>query len=210
MSDAPDDESTDAGGERPESATADAGEERPESATADAGDDRTRRWLIRALVGLGVGVPVAVEGATFLGLVGKHLGDGSGTATRSATPAGRRVGVGDELLPDTPQREVLSDAAVKGGSGDTWSFDVLVTVRNTGEAPYEVRLGAVTTDGGRTVTGGASSGAVESGATATLTESWTVPAGSQPSKLVVYGITHGETATRVRETVRLARVPIEG
>lgn len=174
-------------------------------------DERTRRWLIRLLVGTAIGIPVLIEGSTFVGLLKSHFGGGgSGSPTRTETPGERRVGVGDELLPSTPQREILSDAFVKGPSGDTWRFTAVVTVENTGEDPYEVRLGAVTLDDGRTVDGGGASGQVPPGDTATLRTTWDIPAGSEPTRLDVSGLTYGETTERVRESVRLRSVPIEG
>lgn len=174
-------------------------------------DERTRRWLIRILVGTAIGIPILIEGSTLVGLVKQHFGDGgSGSPTRTETQRERRVGVGDELLPATPQREILSDAFVKGTSGDTWRFTAVVTVENTGEVPYEVRLGAVSIDDGRTVDGGGASGQVPPGDTATLRATWDLPAGSEPTHLDVSGLTYGETTGRVRETVRLRSVPIEG
>lgn len=176
-------------------------------------DGTSRRWLIRALVALGLGIPIAIEGTTFLGLLNKYFGGGSeGTDTPTSTPDPNLVGVGDDLLPSTPQMEALSNAVVDGGDSERWSLDVVVTVENTGDSPYEVRLGTLTLDDGRTVSGGASTGAVPPGETVTLTEQWTFRGGSLPDRLVVFGFVHGATGDRssVRREVTLDDIPVKG
>jgi hypothetical protein len=226
MSHAPDDPTDDAtpaetddqpDGESPagaEDATGDAAAaDRDESTDPreDAESTAGRRWAIRLLVGTAIGIPILIEARTFLGLLDQHFGDGGATDTETEpdTPTERRVGTGDELLPATPAREILRGAAVQA-EGDRWTFEVAVDVENTTETPYEVRLGDVRTDAGTTVSGGASSGRVAPGGEGSVTGTWAVPAGEQPTHLTVSGITHGETTDRVRESVRLASVNIEG
>lgn len=170
----------------------------------------TRRWAIRLLVGTAVGIPILVEGGTFLGLLDRHFGGGAAdTESAPDTPAERRVDTGDELLPETSAREVLREATVQA-DGDRWTFEMAVDVENTTETPYEVRLGEVSTDAGTTVSGGASSGQVDPGGRGAVSATWTVPGGEEPTHVVVSGITHGESTDRVRESVRLASVTIEG
>lgn len=201
---APRDDGTDAG--RPSEGTAHPDDQpRPRE---EGLDEESRRWLIRALVGLAIGIPVAIEASTFVGLLNKHFGGGgTDTATSDETPTGRRVGVGDELLPETPQSDVLHYAAVHD-EGDAWVFEATVLVENTGDVPYEARVGAATAGDGTRVEGSDATGQVPPGESATVTATRRLPAGAEPERLVVSGVTYGETTTSVRENVRLASVPI--
>lgn len=186
----------------------------PDSPAVDGAGDadgRSRRWLVRLLVGLGLGIPIALEATTFLGLIRRSLlGEDDGTP--SPTPEGRLVGIGDELLPATGPVETMTDAAIEGSSGDAWSLRVVVDVENTGDSPYAFRLGEVTTASGDAVSGGGATGEIPPGETVTLRASWSLPAGSTPETMVVQGLTYpeGGTVARVREVVRLRNVPVEG
>jgi len=180
----------------------------------DSSDDGvSRRWLIRILVGLGIGLPILIEGATFLGLVGDRLFGGgdeeTATATQTPTPG---VGVGDELLPETPPSDTLTDAVVNVGSGgDERSFQVTVSVENTTDAPYELRLGTVTTRAGDSVEGNASTGQIQPGETGEVTNAWPLPPDETPETLAVTGVAYPESGAEVTErTVRLRNVPLRG
>lgn len=176
-----------------------------------------RRTLIRLLVGLGLGIPIAIEAATFLGLVGRRVGDGTdgdggGTATGTETTPRRRVGVGDELLPQTAPVERVTDMSVRAVDG-RWRFEMTVEVRNDLDTAYEFRLGAVTTGSGRTVEGGTSTGTMISGETTTITGTWDLPEGETPETVTasaVIAVVGGETPRRVSTRVALARVPVQG
>lgn len=149
------------------------------------GDDVTRRWLIRALVALGLGIPVAIEGATLVGLVESWLfGDGeNGDAAASTTTASEPVtAVGDDLLPTTDRAETLAEATVYARD-DGWRFDLTVDVENRGDRPYELRLGTVTTQDGARVEGGASTGRLAAGESASLSASYDLPDGETPSTM---------------------------
>ncbi|MFB6072122.1 MAG: hypothetical protein ABEJ88_04050 [Halobacterium sp.] len=180
----------------------------------DGNDDEdgvSRRWLIRLLVGLGIGVPVAVEAATFLGLVNSRLfgGGGDGEQTNSTT---RRpvTHVGDELLPATAPADTLTDAVVRVGE-DAWTFEASVRVENTGDAPYRFSLGAVTTEGGRRVGGGAETDWIPPGETRTASATWTLPSGATPATMAVAGVTRTDGGERRTEAVvRLGSVPVQG
>jgi hypothetical protein len=83
-------------------------------------DDVSRRWLSRLLVGLGIGIPVLIEGTTAFRLITSRLfgsGDGGGDeggATGTATPTERSaVGVGDELLAATAPIETVRELCVR-------------------------------------------------------------------------------------------------
>ncbi|MFB6157490.1 MAG: hypothetical protein ABEJ34_06590 [Haloferacaceae archaeon] len=168
-----------------------------------------RRTFVRLLVALGIGIPVAVEGATFLGLVGNRLGTGgepSGVEDDTATPAADRVGVGDELLPATEPTDRLVGAAVDGNA-DRWRVELTVEVENTLDTAYELRLGELTTDGGRTVDGGGSTGPMASGTRTTVTGTWTIPPGTTPDTVSVAALVAVPGADHRRRHAR--RVPLE-
>lgn len=145
-----------------------------------------RRTLIRLLVGLGIGVPVAIEVATFLGLFGSRVADGDGTPTPTdtGTPPADAVGVGDELLPGTPQTDTVTEAAVRTEEGAR-VFIMTVAVENDTELGYELRLDALATEAGTTVTGGGRSEELEPGERATVTGRWELPTGGTPEAVIV-------------------------
>jgi hypothetical protein len=182
--------------------------------------DRTRRWLIRILVGLGLGIPIAIEGATFVGLIRSRLFGGDGddgddgatptaTRTRTATatipPGG--VGVGDELLPATEPADTVTDAAVVP-AGDGRTFSLTVRIENVGDDPYEVTLGSVWTDADERVTGVTpSSGRIQPGSTGSVTGTWDLPPDATPAAVQAIAVRFpgGET---VAERVPLAPVAV--
>ena len=181
--------------------------------TDEADDDVTRRWLLRALVGLGFGIPLAVEGATLLGLLDAQLfggggGDESDADDAETTPSEPVVAVGDELLPATPASETLTDAAVTSG-GDGRRFEVTVAVENTSERAYELRLEAVRTAEGTRIEGGASTDSLDPGASATLTATYDLPDGETPATLSAVGAESVGTGERLTQrTVRFEDVPV--
>lgn len=163
-----------------------------------------RRTVIRLLVGAGIGVPVLVELSTFAALVDQWLsGAESEPASAERTETTREVGVGDELLPETPQREVLEDGRV--AAGEQWALTLSVSVRNEGETPYALTLGAVETGSGRRVEGGGESGAIAVGESTTVVGRWTLPDGETPRKVQVESDRGGETT---RATVSLGKIPV--
>lgn len=182
------------------------------AAAAADGGDVSRRWLIRLLVGLGVGVPVLVEARTLYHIVAGFLfGDGGDDAgTRTPTTSEPSTGIGEELLPATEPRDELSDAELRVAD-DGWVFHATVTVENTGDAPYTLVLGAVTTNTGTRVDGRADSGRVPVGETGTVEHEWVLPTGESPATLAVTGVVHRDDGDdRVAETVRLGKIPTRG
>jgi hypothetical protein len=172
----------------------------------------SRRTLIRLLVGVGFGIPLLVEGLTFLGLVGDQLG-GRSDETESgttATGAPSGVGVGDDCLPETDREETLADAAVREADADRWPFSVTVDVTNGGDEPYEFQLLAAHTAAGERIAGRASTGRIAPGETATVTGEWSIPAGAMPVAVDVVALVYGEEIETVERRVELASVPVRG
>ena len=142
-----------------------------------------RRTLIRLLVGLGIGIPLLIEGATFLGLIeAQLLGNGGPPATPTGTPPDDGVAVDGELLPGTVPEDTLSTASVAADQ-DGRTLTLTVFVENTGDSPYELRLGAVRTREGTQVEGSATTGTVLPGESGTVTEQWELPDGSMPGSV---------------------------
>lgn len=188
-----------------------------ESAADDGGGetDVRRRWLVRLLVGLGIGIPVVVEGATFAQLVGDRLfgGGDDGASGPGPTPTRTRtvdrIGVGDELLPGTAPTDTLTEAVIRA---DGWILALTVTVENTTEEGYGLRLGAVHTDAGQTIEGGTSTGRIPPGETRTITGEWDLPSSATPTAIECIALTlpADGTTTATTERVSLARVPVQG
>lgn len=169
-----------------------------------------RRTLIRLLIVVGIGVPILIEAATFAGLFGSHVvGDGGATETETPrpTPGPDAVRVGDELLPATPQTDTVTGASVGTVDGER-TFVLTVEVENDAETGYELRLDALTTDAGTTVTGGGRSEQIPPGANETVTGRWTLPRGEDPAVIIVVAtLTEADGS---RETVtRRVEVAVE-
>lgn len=190
----------------------------PDADADTAAEAHRRRTIIRLLVGFGIGIPVLVELATFVGLVEQSLlgggdengdggtagGDGTETADRRSTGG---VGVGDELLPGTPQRERLSVASFRA-SENSWVLTLVATVENTGSTPYTVQFGPVGTDGGRTVEGSSRAVTVAAAETGQVTGTWQLSPGNRPASVVVR--TAAGDAEPTAHEVDLAPIPVEG
>ncbi|MCF2240663.1 hypothetical protein KI372_04420 [Halobacterium salinarum] len=188
-----------------------------DSDTDNTDDGVPRRWLIRALVGIGFGIPVVIEGGTLVGLLKSGLfGDGDGddaatitgpTATTSGPPP---VCTGDDLLAAYARSATLSDATVHAAT-DGWRFALTVAVENTGDRPYELRLGTVTTQNGSRVDGTAATDRLGVGESATLSATYALPDGETPATMTIVGVDYvdggGERLTR--HTVRFGNVPVK-
>lgn len=168
-----------------------------------------RRTLIRLLVGLGIGLPIAVEAATFLGLFRSRLLGGGGAETPTPTPTPRpgAVGVGDEILPATQQTDTVTDAAIYVGGG-TREFRLTVEVENDTDVGYQLVLNAVTTDAGTVVSGGGSTDQIAPGGRATVTGRWELPDEERPATVIAVASERNADGSRdtVTRTVPLARV----
>lgn len=166
-----------------------------------------RRWLIRAIVGLGLGIPIAIEGATFLRMLRSYFfgggGDGGEDDGNVTDPT---AGIGDELLPETDQHETLTRAVLVTGR-DVWELEATIRVENTGDAPYTFRVEAITTDEGNRIADPASTGSLAPGETATIEHTWRLPAGESPAVATVVGIVGGPTTDRVQRDVELEEFP---
>jgi len=167
-----------------------------------------RRNLIRLLVGLGIGLPIAIEAATFFGLFESRVaGDDGGEETPTRTsepPPPDAVGVGDELLPATAATDTVTGAEIRTEEGER-VFLLTVTVENDTEGRYELRLDALTTDAGTTVSGGGRTTQLEPGEATTVIGRWTLPDGERPRAVIVVATV--TPAGGGRETVT-RRVPI--
>ena len=179
-----------------------------------AGDDDdaggplvSRKTLVRILIVLGIGIPIVVEGLTFVGLVGNQLGDGGDGATTPTEPAG--VDIGEDLLPGTDQAETLRAANVSAG-GD-WEFTLRIDVRNTGRDGYELTVGPLTTEDGETIAGTRSTGPLGANESRDFTGSWSLPSGEVPTQLEVSAaVPTANGTTTVSRVVSLETVSIQG
>lgn len=168
----------------------------------------SRRTVVRGLVGAALGIPLAVEARTLLGMLDQQFLGGAdhGEGTAAASPS--TVGVGDQLLPGTTAIETLASAVVEVRDAG-WTFVCEVTVENTTDSPYEFRIEAVRTTGG-TVDAGVTTGRLNPGATTTLRADLSIPAGSSPTALSVTAHTGtGATEETVTERVALGNVPVK-
>lgn len=177
---------------------------------SDADDGIDHKRLVRFLIVIGIGIPLLIEGLTFAGLVSDHLlvgggTDGPETGTATSTPEVERVGIGDELLADTPQNETVTDAKITATERG-WVFTITVDVNNTGERGYDLTLESVTTMDGKRVSEPASV-TVAPGERQTLTASWTLPEAKRPDSIAVIAVRQGDGNQSDSTTAR--QVPVE-
>jgi len=164
-----------------------------------------RRNLVRLLIVLAIGIPILIEVATFGGLFGDRvIGDGGATETPTPepTPSADAVGVGDELLPTTAQADTVTGAEVRTVDGER-TFLLTVAIENTDESSYELRLDALTTDAGTTVTGGGRSEQIPPGGNTTVRGAWTLPRGESPRTVIVVATLTDEGGERKTVTRRV-------
>jgi hypothetical protein len=168
------------------------------------------KQIIKALIIVAAVLVLVIEGMTFFGLVGSILGGGGdGAATDAATPVDR-VGSGDELLSETDRTETLTTFSLQ--SGDRWTLTVTVTVENTGDTPYELRLGTIRTTDGDAYEASATTGPIAPNETGTVTAQWSMSSGATPDTVAVTAVENPTGASRVlvEREVALGRVPVQG
>jgi hypothetical protein len=178
----------------------------------DADGGLSKRTLVRLLVGFGIGIPILVEGLTFLGLLHDQFGGGEddeSTATTTDTPE-RAVGVGDDFLPETDRSETLQSAVLREQSGDRWPLSLTVEVHNTGDAAYEFQLLTLHLDDGRTVSGRTSTDRIPSGDRRTITAEWSIPAGATPRAVDTVALVYGGDVETIERRADLAKIPVRG
>jgi hypothetical protein len=179
--------------------------------TGDADGGLSKRTLVRLLVGFGIGIPILVEGLTFLGLLHEQFGgeDDESTATTTETPE-RAVGVGDDFLPETDRSETLQSAVLREESGDRWPLSLTVEVHNTGDTDYEFQLLTLHLDDDRTVSGRTSTDRLAPGERRTITAEWSIPAGATPRAVDAVALVYGEAVETIERRIDLAKIPVRG
>ena len=174
-----------------------------------ADGETDRRTLLRVVIGLAIGIPVLVESLTFAGLLDAQFGGGGGRDDGTTTPRERSgVGVGDTLPVETTTAR-LADAVLRQHA-DAWTLELTVTVDNTGDTPVSLGLETVTTTGGESASGGATTGEIPSGETGTVTETWSLPPNATPADLTVVTTTYGDEQQSRAAVVPLGKVPVRG
>lgn len=169
-------------------------------------DGISRRTLIRLLVGSAIGIPIAIEGRTIIGLIDQHFFGGETHDEPSSDE--RTVDVGDELLPETTPVEEVTRMLVTAPD-DTWTFHLDVAVENTGDEPYEFQIEEVTTTSG-TTTGSETTDRIDPGESTTIEATWTIPEGSTPTDLAVTGLSGVlDDQETVERDVSLGNVPVK-
>jgi hypothetical protein len=140
--------------------------------------------MVRVLLILAIGLPIAIEVVTFGGFIGHYFGGGGGPAATPTPTVESGATVGDEILLATGATERLEGATLTEADNAT-RFVLTVTVTNP-PGDYELRLGAVTTRAGRTVEGsGATTGSLAAGQDGLVTGTWPLPGDDRPDTLAV-------------------------
>lgn len=149
-------------------------------------EDPSRRRLFRILLALAIGIPVAVEASTFLGMLSGERGDGA-------------ADIGAQLLPETPQTETLLDSSVY--EGPPRQYELVAGVENQTERTYELTVGPLFTEAGDRVAGTVAR-EVPAGESRELTAHWVLEDGAMPAAARVRAKWNGEATT---DRIELAR-----
>lgn len=171
-----------------------------------------RRNFIRLLIGLGIGIPILIEAATFFGLIERHFftsGPRDGESPTPTTPTREPVRIGDELLPETPLDERLRSASLEAQQGQ-WLLTLGVEVENPTETEYEFRLGTVTLTNQDQIEGGGTTGRIPTFETRSMLGTWMLPEGSTPERVEATEIAFAADGSS-RETtasVPLSKIPV--
>lgn len=177
----------------------------------DADGGLSKRTLIRLLVGFGIGVPILVEGLTFLGLLHNQFGNGGDDeSTTTTTDTGDAVGVGDDFLPETDRSETLRSAVLREKSGNRWPLSLTVEVHNTGDTDYEFQMLTLHLDDGRTVSGRTSTDRLAPDERRTITAEWSIPAGTTPRAVDTVALVYSEEVETIERRADLAKIPVRG
>jgi len=156
------------------------------STDTESPEDPSRRRLFRILLALAIGIPVAIEASTFVGMLTGERGD-------------EVVDIGGELLPDTPQTETLLDSSVY--DGPPRQYELVAGIENETESDYELTVGPLFTEAGDRVAGTVSR-EVPAGEDGELTARWELESEAMPAVVRVRATWAGEEAD---ERVELAR-----
>lgn len=158
------------------------------STDTESPEDPSRRRLFRILLALAIGVPVAVEASTFVGMLTGERGD-------------EVADIGAELLPDTPQTETLLDSSVYEGPPRQYELVAGIENENENESDYELTVGPLVTEAGDRVAG-TKSREVPAGEDRELIARWELEREAMPAAVRVRATWDGEAAD---ERVELAR-----
>ena len=174
-------------------------------------DGPEQKTLLRLLIIVGIGLPILIEVVTFGSMMGHHLtGDaGSEAVAETPTPEQAGAGVGDPIIePSAVSARIESASVVTADEG--WRFTIAVNVTNTGSDTASVRLDSVTTRGGETIDGAASTGQLSAGQTGDVAKSWLLPPGERPDTVSVTVSVYpdGAATQSTQYTVALGDIPV--
>jgi hypothetical protein len=106
-------------------------------------------WLVRLFLILAFGLAFGIEGMT---LIRSYLLNGGGETEEQVEYEEREeaeaVGIGDDLLPDTPVSERIAQMRIQAQSDGPWVFRLGIIVVNDGENPYRLSLRDLEADDG--------------------------------------------------------------
>ncbi|QGN06973.1 hypothetical protein Hrd1104_06475 [Halorhabdus sp. CBA1104] len=168
-----------------------------------------RATLVKVLLVVAIGIPLVIEGATFLSLFNQHLGSEDTAGTE--TPAPETLSVGDDLLTDFGGENVT--ATIENGSiqatGDAWLFTLEIAVRNSGNQSVAVSVGPLTTGDGTVGETVAESGEIAPAGSTTVFVQWSLPTGETPQSLTVTRTRYGNETTTADGTVQIGGFPVQ-
>lgn len=167
----------------------------------------SRRTLLRILIAVAVGIPILIESITFLRLLlspdedEEDGGDGTGDDA---------VGIGDEILKETPQEETISNAVVLVRE-ENWFFSLGVEIQNNTQKEYRIEFGNVKTKSGKTFPSEVGSFIVEPEQTRTVESEWVLPEAEMPDEVTVTAVYSDEQGEQqeITQDIKLGKIPLQ-
>lgn len=181
--------------------------EKSSDPTRDGGKSSTSKF-VRILVLIGVGIPILIEAATFLRLIGGHLEE-DGKHRRTSTEKAVYVVEGSELLSETSQTERIAEALITARD-EAWIFELEIDVDNASTYPYELVLDSLTTQNGILVPG-RSAQRWAPGESEEMEVEWRLAPGDLPARMTAIGrtIISADSVRQVRRRIEWGKIPVQ-
>jgi len=185
----------------PPSPDSDEAPARPASDDADG----VRPWVVRLFLILAFGVAFGIEGMTLV----RSLLDRPEASTQQAATVPPPIAVGDDLLPDTPARERVTQLQMQARSGGAWAFRLTVAVVHGGTGEYRLSLHSLEADDGTVYEEGPSVTCAPGDSTR-LVATWPIGAEARPRALTAVAAWQaaGDSTRTVRRRVSFGHVPV--
>jgi len=183
-----------------------------DDASSSAADEpqEINPWLVRLFLILAFGLAFGIEGMT---LIRSYLLNGDGETEEQVEYEEREeaeaVGIGDDLLPDTPVSERIAQMRIQAQSDGPWVFRLGIIVVNDGENAYRLSLRDLEADDG-TVFDEMHAVDCAPGDSTQFVATWSIGSDARPRALTAQAELQlsGDSTRSVQRRVSFGHVPV--